>query len=67
MADVADNILEFIPWKSVGKFELNSDIKNYQFPKQNWEYGEKDEFGDEFYRTTDNASRLSLEVLVLRD
>ena len=61
MADVADNILEFIPWKSVGKFELNSDIKNYQFPKQNWEYGEKDEFGDEFYRATDNSLTISFQ------
>lgn len=36
MTDVADNVLEFTPWQSVGVFKFDDDIVNYQNELANW-------------------------------
>lgn len=60
MADVADNILEFIPWQSVGIFKFDDDIVNYQDKLTDWWFEPKDEYGVKHYHLNDDTRMISI-------
>lgn len=60
MVDVADNVLEFVPWQSVGVFKFDDDIANYHDYLADWRFEPMDEYGDEFYHHPDGMLFISV-------
>lgn len=60
MADVADNVLEFTPWQSVGVFKFDDDIANYQNELADWIFEPIDKYGDEHYKTSNDTRIISI-------
>lgn len=60
MADVADNVLEFTPWQSVGIFKFDDDVTNYQHELDDWIFEPTDKYGNEHYKTQDDTRIISI-------
>lgn len=58
--NVADHVLEFIPWQSVGVFKFDDDIANYQNELTNWVFEPIDEYGLEHYHLNDDSRMISI-------
>ena len=57
---MSDNALIFIPWKSVGIFKFDDEIKNYQTELSDWIFEPKNEYGTEHYHTQDDTRMIAV-------
>lgn len=65
MVDVVDNKLEFIPFKSIGKFIFDTNIDAYHDELTSFNYEEPDEFNKEYYRSHDDNLMIAVRNNVL--
>lgn len=65
MADVVDNKLAFIPFKSIGKFIFDTNIDEYRDELTSFNYEEPDEFNKEYYRSQDDNLMIAVRKNIL--